>query len=455
MTLSFAKQFFRQLTRCGQFELKSSAAAIGIALLCVASPVQLPVAMADGSAAEWGGHIRAIGTLSNPDDRSIYQFADTGTFFDRQGEVRIKYQQFMGSQWIFESHYELVGQKGDTLKNNNRLRSRLPAETANRFTGRQGVNDDRRLMNLTHELGDGEDYLLYHRLDRLNITYTAPSATIRVGRQALTWGNGLLFNPMDLFNPFAPTTIQRDYKLGDDMFHLQLPVQSAELQLLYLPRRDPQTGEIETDQSSLAGKWHFPLSGIEFDVMAALHYGDRVMGAGATGYAGGAAWRADILYTLLDDDAARDDYWQFVANIDYAWQWNSRTIYGMIEFYYNGLGRNREYAEALSDPSISRRIDRGELYTLGETYLAGQLGIDLHPLVQTRLIAIINLADPSILVQPQLVWDVATALQMIVGAEFGWGHMPSEFGGFTTAAGITDVQVAPANTQYLWLTYYF
>jgi hypothetical protein len=424
-------------------------------LLCAGAAPLLPAAMADDSASQWGGYIRAIGSLSNPDDTSIYQFTDTGTFFDRQGEARIKFQRFVGSQWIFEAHYELVGQQGDTLKNNNRLRSLLPAETANQLTGRQGVNDDRRLMNLTHDLGDGEDYLAYHRLDRLNLTYQAPYATFRIGRQALTWGNGLLFNPMDLFNPFAPTTIQRDYKTGDDMLHVQMPVHAGELQLLYLPRRDPASGDIESDQSSLAGKWHFPLSGMEFDLMAARHYADLVLGAGASGYIGGAAWRADILYTRLDDDTTRTDYWQFVANLDYAWQLGSRTLYGLVEFYHNGLGRNKDYAAALADPVVSRKIDRGELYTLGENYLAGQLAIDLHPLVQARLITIVNLADPSALVQPQLSWDVATNVQLILGAEFGWGGNPSEFGGFYESVGTARVKVAPTLNRYLWLTYYF
>lgn len=452
MILLLSKQRLLRLSIKGA--RSAGIASIFIILLAV-SPFSLPGAMAEGSASEWGGHIRAIGTLSNPSDTSIYQFTDAGTFFDRQGEVRIKYQRFMGEKWSFEAHYELVGQSGDTLKNNNRLRNLLPAETADRLIGSRGISDSRRLMNLTHELGDGEDYLLYHRLDRLNLTYNAPAATVRIGRQALTWGNGLLFNPMDLFNPFAPTTIQRDYKQGDDMFHLQMPVNSGELQLLYLPRRDPLTGDMEPDQSSLAAKWHFPLAGMEFDLMSALHYGDRVVAAGATGYIGGAAWRSDLIYTLLDDDATRNDYWQFVANIDYAWQWRSRTFYGLFEFYYNGLGRNREYARSLSDPDVARRINRGELYTLGETYLAGQLGIELHPLVQTRLIALVNLADPSTLVQPQLVWDVATDVQLIIGAEFGWGGDDSEFGGFDSTVGPTTVKVAPSNSRYLWLTYFF
>ncbi|MEJ2156549.1 MAG: hypothetical protein P8X96_14510 [Desulfobacteraceae bacterium] len=453
LSFPYGKAGGRQTRRWPTFVIAMAAAAF--AWLCTAAAPTLPAAMADDSSSEWGGHIRVIGALSNPDDTSIYQFADTGTLFDRQGEVRIKYQRFMGSQWIFEAHYELVGRQGDTLQNNNRLRAILPAETAARLTSKQGIDDDRRLMNLTHALGDGEDYLLFHRLDRFNLTFQTPSATFRAGRQALTWGNGLLFNPMDLFNPFAPTTIQRDYKVGDDMFHVQLPVRTGEVQLLYLPRRNPLTGDIDTDQSSLAGKWHFPLAGMEFDLMAARHYDDLVLGAGATGYIGGAAWRTDVVYTLADEDADISAYWQIVANMDYAWQWGGRNLYGLVEFYYNGLNRHDDYTAALSDPAVSGKINRGELYTLGETYLAGQLGIELHPLVQLRLIAIVNIGDPSTLVQPQLAWDVAQDLQLVLGAEFGWGGDASEFGGFDVPVGITTVKVAPTNNRYLWLTYYF
>jgi len=406
-------------------------------------------------ASQWGGYIRAIGTLSYPDDQSIYQFTDTDTFYDRQAELRLKHQLFLMSQLAFETHYELVALRGDTLKNNHRLRATLPAATANRLVGNDAINDDHRLMNLTRTLQEGEDHLIYHRLDRLNLTYTTDRGTLRMGRQALTWGNGMLFNPMDLFNPFAPTAIQRDYKLGEDMLHLQRPLADGEAQLLYLPRRDTTSGEIENDQSSLAGKWHFPLRAMEVDLMAAQHYNDVILAAGASGYLGGAAWRSDLVYTILDDEETANDFWQLVANMDYAWQWGGKNIYGLIEFYYNSLGKSKDYTRALEDPSISERISRGELFTLGNTYLAGQIQVELHPLVQTHLITIINLTDPSLIFQPQLAWDVGTNFQIILGAGFNWGHDGSEFGGFDTTVGGSTIKVTPTDSRYLWLTYYF
>ena len=64
-----------------------------------------------------------------------------------------------------------------------------------------------------------------------------------VGRQAVTWGNGLMFNPMDLFNPFAPSNTVRDYKMGDDLVSVRFNGEGGkELNLLYIPRRNITTG---------------------------------------------------------------------------------------------------------------------------------------------------------------------------------------------------------------------
>ena len=404
---------------------------------------------------DWGGYLRAIGTLSYPDNQSVYRFIDSDVpFFDRQGELRLKNQIFIGSQWTLSTHYELVGQQGDTLQNNNRLRRVLPAGTTDRLVGGGPISDDRRLMNLSHTLSDENDFIAYHRLDRLNLTYAFDRGSLRLGRQALTWGSGLIFNPMDLFNPFSPTAVQRDYKVGDDMLLLQLSMGDREAQFLYLPRRDPQTGRVENDQSSFAGKWHFPVGNLEVDIMAAGHFDDLLFGMGASGYWGGAAWRSDIVYTLVDD-ADQDDFFQLVANLDYAWQWGEKNIYGLIEFFYNGLGEGDNYDRALFSGEISSRIERGELFTLGRTYVAGQLSAELHPLMQTSLTAIVNIADPSAIFQPLVVWDIASNFQCIVGANINVGSNGTEFGGFDVGTAAGTVKVAPADSRYLWLTYYF
>jgi hypothetical protein len=404
---------------------------------------------------DWGGYLRTTGTLSYPDDQSIYRFIDSDeTFFDRQAELRLKQQLFMGSRWTLSTHYELVGRQGDTIANDDRLRRFLPAVTTDRLLGGDPVSDDRRLMNLTHAMTQGSDTIVYHRLDRFNLTYAFDRGTLHIGRQALTWGNGLIFNPMDLFNPFAPTAVQRDYKVGEDMLLLQLTTGDRESQLLYLPRRDTESGRIENDQSSFAGKRHFTMGAVELDMMAAGHFGDTIFGIGASGYWGGAAWRGDLIYTLIDD-AARHDVIQVVVNMDYAWQWGGKNIHGLLEFFHNGLGYDGDYARALSDPQIAGRVARGELFTLGRTYMAGQLSAALHPLVHADITTIVNTAGPSAVYQPLVIWDMAPNFQLIVGANINIGGDGTEFGGFDLATAAGTIKVAPADSRYLWLTYYF
>jgi hypothetical protein len=114
-------------------------------------------------------------------------------------------------------------------------------------------------------------------LDRLYLALNQDWGSVRVGRQAITWGNGFIFNPMDLFNPFPPTATDRDYKVGDDMINAQFASpRIGDMQLLYVVRRDPDDRDVKTSQASLAGKAHFARGTTEFDIMMSKHFEDCV-----------------------------------------------------------------------------------------------------------------------------------------------------------------------------------
>ena len=51
--------------------------------------------------------------------------------------------------------------------------------------------------------------------------FATDHVVMRFGRQAITWGNGLVFNAMDIFNPFDPAAVDKEYKTGDDMIYGQ------------------------------------------------------------------------------------------------------------------------------------------------------------------------------------------------------------------------------------------
>ena len=253
------------------------------------------------------GHLKLRTDISGYDSGSIFSLAGVGPYLDGQMDVRLKNTCYLSDDVYIQTHYESVLTGGDTRRKINRLLNQLGLKGIQDLLPSNEIEDDRRLMDLTHKFTNEDKYIGYHRLDRLALGIKHRYATIILGRQAQTWGNGMVFNPMDLFNPFSPTDIQRDYKIGADMIALTLPnAVGGDLQILYVVRRD-SNHDIKWDYSSLAGKYHRIFNTLEINFMGGRHYEAFVVGLGATGYVKNAAWRMDGTWTFLDAAGYRND----------------------------------------------------------------------------------------------------------------------------------------------------
>ncbi|MBI9084480.1 MAG: hypothetical protein JEZ11_12845 [Desulfobacterales bacterium] len=401
--------------------------------------------------AEWGGHLRLRGEAGWPDQRSVYAPFGTDPLVDGSIDLRLKNRVFWGDAVDLETHYEFIATGGDTRQKGSALAGGVLSTSV--LTSLSTVNDRRRLMDLTATVDEASGHVAYHRLDRLALSLRGQRARVTLGRQALTWGNGLVFNPMDLFNPFAPTDTDRDYKLGDDMALVQMPVSPAgDLQLLYVPRRNLQTENVDWNDSSAAAKLHCAVGTTEFDVMVSRHYRDYVFGLGAAGYLADAAWRMDATWTRRFGVGGRSEFFSLVANLDYSWTWGGKNWYGLMELFANGLGGD-DPAAALADPVMVERLDRGELFTLGRAYLAAQLQYEIHPLLNLALTAITNVADPCGIFQPRAVWSLTQNTQLTLGGSLYWGRSGTEFGGFRIVA--SGPWIHPSDSAYLRLSFFF
>ena len=402
-------------------------------------------------AMEWDGHLRLYSRAVFPRSGTAQDAVGLDPNYDGFIEYRLNNRVFLNSSIYTEIHWEALAGGGNTRKDGNALKDRYPELFPNGLFS--PPNDDRRFFDLTAVVHEDEETFSHHRLDRALISFSPAWGEIRIGRQAVTWGHGFTFNPMDLFNPFAPTDLERDYKTGDDLALARFSLHETDVELVYVARRDPVTGQTGLDENSLGAKIHFFAGDIEVDLMVLRHYEDGVAGIGMVGYAGGAAWRFNLTGTFLNDESrGRSAYASAVANIDYSWVWLDRNWYGFLELYYNGLS-DADYSDHFSDPALSERLARGELYALGRFYASGSVNLELHPLLNLYLTPIVNLNDGSGILLPRLVYNMSDNLRLSVTGAFHWGGDGTEYGGYEIPN--RSFSQRPSDSLSAWVTWYF
>jgi hypothetical protein len=369
-----------------------------------------PVLAAAADKTELGGHtkIRATGQ-SYPTD-SVFRDLYGNKSLDTQGDLRLNFEYRSGA-WTFDANYQLAALFGDTFS--------LP-------------DDRRRFFDMTSVIDNGKDSALVHRLDRFWVAYTSEKVVLRFGRQALSWGNGLFYAPMDLVNPFDPASVDTEYKAGDDMLYLQwLQDSGADFQGAYVIRRNVISGNVDSKTATVALKYHGFVGEGEFDVLVARHYGDDVVGVSASHGLGGAHWSGDLVVTDTDIDT----YVQLSTNLSYSWNWAGKNMSGAIEYHFNGFGQHSgryDPSSLASNPDLLSRLNRGESFTVGRHYLAGSVTIELTPLWSISPTMLMNASDPSGLLQLVTNFSLSDNMTLLGSLNFPLGSSGTEFGGVET-----------------------
>ena len=403
-------------------------------------------ALADDSETEFGGHTKMSLTGQAYPEQSLFRELVGRDSLDITGDLRLNLKSNKG-RWSFDSAYQLQALHGDSVE----LGRLLPGGTEIFFPGLP--KDDRRLFDMTHVIRDSGKTVYLHRLDRLTLGYTSEKAVIRIGRQALSWGNGLFYAPMDLVNPFDPATVDTEYKAGDDMLYTQYLRDSGDdVQGAYVVRRNPGNGDVESDEATAAVKYHGFLGESEYDLLLAKHYGDAVFGLGGARSIGGAIWRADLVATHTDIDT----YLQIVTNVTYSWNWIDRNMSGAIEYFYSGFGQRSGHYDAESlanNPDLVNRVIRGELFSIGRHYLAGSVLIEMTPLWSITPTVLASLSDPSGLFQLVTNYSVSENITFLGSLNLPVGPKGSEFGGI--ASGTPDRYLSGGSGLFAQVAWYF
>ena len=371
---------------------------------------------------EFGGHVKTRLLFDSFPGDSIFTAQIGATATDIESDLRLNFSVNRG-RWGFDSAWQLFAGYGDRIE----FGSAVPPSLQPLFGGLP--NDDRRLFDLTAVIEEDGKFAALHRLDRVSFGYTGDRTVVRAGRQAITWGNGLIFSPLDIVNPFDPTAVDTEYKAGDDMLYTQyLRGNGHDVQAAIVFRRDPLSGDHESDQGTIAIKYHGLTPTAEYDLLIAEHFDETTIGLGGNVSIGGAVLRGDVL--VSDADAGTTT--QVVANLSYSWVWAGKNVSGVVEYYFNGFGiAGGEYdAQALlQHPDLAARLARGEVFTLGRNYLAGGVTVEMTPLWMLTPNIFFNADDRSALLQIVTTNNLSENLEFLGALNVPLGPTGSEFGG--------------------------
>ena len=405
------------------------------------------VALLAGSAraadtSDFNGYLKAFGSVTDVrDSDQRLGYADDAYAFDNADRLRLRMEYRPTDEVSMGAHYEAYLQWGDSVRIQRRIEAPIRMER-------------RRFLDLESEILDEDAIRARHGLDRLWMRWEPDRrAQMTVGRQAVSWGTGLVWSPTDIFSAFAPTEIDREEKLGVDVVRLMLqPYSDVSVDLVAEPLDRDEHGHATAQDSTYAARIGTHAGEYDLHLCGGSVQSDAVLGGDFSGYLGDAGFRGEALYTWVDESDQRD-YFRGLLGADYAFAvpWNP---YVAVEYFHNGLGECNEddYAARRMESSVQRVFERGIAYNIGRDYLAGTLRVQPSALLTMQATTLVNLHDGSVREFATLTWSVTEDFDVMLGVDVGLGG-EGEFTHLRDAA--TGLDLGVPDLYFLYAKYYF
>jgi hypothetical protein len=277
-------------------------------------------------------------------------------------------------------------------------------------------------LPLQWTIEDSEFVLWRHRFDRLLVRYLGENVDATLGRQTVSWATTLYLTPADPFQPFDPSDPFREYRIGVDALRVRVfpgPLSQldgvarlAEVNTsVALPGSEPVTDTTVTAVArGRVALGHWELSG-----WGGVVHDEASVSAAATVTVGGAAVRGEGVLRRSDGETVL----RFTVGVDRSFTVARRNLYLAVEYQHDGWGytdTDQLLVVATSPPAL-----RGEMQVLGRHEFVALASFEIHPLVTTDLLGIVNVIDPSSLLTPSITYSVREEATVRAGFFLGVG----------------------------------
>ncbi|MFC1462288.1 hypothetical protein ACFLQU_01665 [Verrucomicrobiota bacterium] len=340
--------------------------------------------------------------------------------------------------------FNLTGSYGDLINAELAYEhsARVTTDDAGKLTGAGILPSDAeapyRLRQWDWEIdGDDEQYSWRHEIDRAFLALHPPWGEVTVGRQAIGLGRGALFGAMDIFAPFSPTEVDREWRRGVDAARTEYrfsDTASAEVMGAF--------GE-NSDESAVLGRVRGYWGDVDAEFVAGRRGEDDMYGGSLSAAVGDSEVHAEAALFRTPEDQPDGGLFgesnlvgKAVLGASYTFDvGDGLTVLG--EYHYSGFGvENIEDVSArFTNETFVARYLRGDTQILGRHALALQV---TYPFVETwtgTMLVMQSPDDGSGLAAPSLLWDAAESTSVALSVLVPWGDEPvdgrfqSEYGG--------------------------
>lgn len=286
-----------------------------------------------------------------------------------------------------------------------------------------------------------------HEIDRALVSAHVGDWQLTLGRQAIGLGRGQIFGALDVFAPFQPTEIDREWRRGVDAVRAEwAPIPELAVDATWAPGPS-------LDEGALLGQARLVLGDFEAGLLGGKRGGDAMLGGMTSVRLGGSELHLEEASFLVDrapgaPGEGRRAIHKLVAGGSHSLD-IGRGVLVTVEYHYNGFGIDDFDAEAaatLQDPAWLARFERGDFQLLGRHALGATAQLELLDELSMSLTWLQSPADGSGVLFPTLTYLHAENAVLVLSAFAGWGPstrqgiVQSEYGSFP-ASGLIQIRL--------------
>jgi hypothetical protein len=265
-------------------------------------------------------------------------------------------------------------------------------------------------------------FVLNTALDRLYIDYSYKNFQLKIGRQRVNWGIGLVWNPNDIFNAFSYIDFDYEERPGSDAVAFTW-YSSPTSSLDFVAKMDKNPLD-STYRYSVAARYLFNTGNYDLQVITGKADNDLMAGFGWSGGIEEVSFRGEVsaFVPVWQREINRQIAVCATVEADYTFS-NSLYLHGAFLFNSSGKIKN---SEAMSLLALQNDLSAKKLsFGMFETF--ANISYPVSPIVSVSAATMFNPADLSAYISPNCTLSLKDNLDLLIGAQLLLGKPNTEY----------------------------